>query len=132
MAIYDGENLDGGRTTRPDRVRIGGDEGADGAGDWSVDEEDAARGKGRDGAAGGGLALREDQGADTAAGEKHGFKRSIETVQGLADLDNTKVFSFLSSTLKGPMYGGVKGLLTASIRTKTARQEDKEDGTDVC
>ena len=106
MAGYDGENLAGGRTVRPDRVLTGVVDGEDGVdcerGDFVVDEEVVARGEGRGDAAGGDLTLREGKGADTAAGEKHGFKRSIETVQGLADLDNTNVFSFLSSTQKGP------------------------------
>ena len=69
------------------------------------------------------LRLMGGKGADST-GEKHGFKRSIETVQGLFDFDKTKVFSLLSSTLYGPTYGGVKGLLTASTRTNTAGQAE--------
>ena len=75
------------------------------------------------------LRLMGDNGADST-GEKHGFKRSIETVQGLFDLDKTKVFSLLFSTPYGPTYGGVKGLLTASTRTNTAVQVEREAGTE--
>ena len=106
-------------------VRRGEDGGDDrGPVERSAATEDVVGGGGpaADEAAGGRskdeLAVREVSGADIEV--KHGLSLSTETVQGLPDFEIIKVFSDRSSTAKGPIYGGVKGRLTASTRTKTA------------
>ena len=85
---------------------VGGDEDAEDddeypeseAGDDGVDGETAVEGDDDIGAAGGEDTLTGGRGADNT-GEKQGFKRSIETVQGLPNLHKVKVLLFLSSTL---------------------------------
>ena len=93
-----GEKRHGGRIIRPALVTtVGAGAGAGAVGEAGDEDEEDDEETGVE-AAGGEGTLRGDRGADSA-GEKHGFNRSMETVQGLSALHNTKVFSFRSRTL---------------------------------
>ena len=55
--------------------------------------------------------------------EVAGFRRSTETVVSLPCLSIVNVFADFRCTQKGPSYGGVNGLFTASIRKNTCEAD---------
>ena len=120
---------------RPARVVNGGLTGCAGAGAGAGAGEAAGGGARCVEAAGGEKdilgAMSLDKalfGADISGG-KNGLSLSIDTVQGLSPRRITKVLADRSRTSKGPEYGGVRGCFTASTRTNTAGQLERDDGT---